>query len=89
MEQVERATEAIMRGDFDHWGTVGIELAEATVTCWADYRCPYQEWFGRGLVLSHSASRDVELGRVGDFALRLHLSHSHLDEVINALGNKT
>lgn len=81
MERVtpERATDAIFTGEFDHWGSVATDDGLR----WECGPCGETERFDVA-----STRRDA-MEIASAYLYRLHLSHSHLDDVINALEDRT
>jgi len=77
--KIDAANRAIFRGDFDHWGGVTVRSGPI-VECGVD-ECDHNERVGD--LEGPFGSRDPYV--IGYFAFELHLSHSHLDDVINAL----
>jgi hypothetical protein len=77
----ERADAAIFAGEFDHWGSVTVRSGPV-VECGID-DCDYLERVDFGSRQSEHVQE-----RIGAFAFQLHLSHSHLDDVINALEDR-
>jgi len=87
----EMADRAIFRGDFDHWDSVTVRPGPV-VACGVD-GCDYNERVSQVCRRPQSITGPGMDGRdatvVGTFALQLHLSKRHLDEVINALESRT